>query len=217
MGKQFIDMKLNEKSISLFHGEYFRPTKRQLNEMSKYINGKAAGNVLKKKISNLVRRNIKRNFQMKRDAEHVPWKPLSKQTQRIRRKKGFGNGPPLIRTKKLWNSATGDQVVSFSRRGLLIRPRSGRGTQAHKWAMHNRPSNDMMPNPNGGPGDIPGRQFYYLDGESYQVIANIMLLDMIGNLSKVVRGKNREGIMLTALLAKAGQGDVTGDFLAGTF
>ena len=202
MAKPFVTMELNNRDIRLYRDGIFKPAKKQLKEIAKYVKGTVAGTVFKSKVGRLARLAIQRNFKMKRDASGVPWMPLEASTKRIRKKLGFAAGPPLIRSKRLFNSAAGAQTVTFSRRGLLIRPRSGRISLRHKYSLHNRPSDDFVKNPQGSGKDIPGRQFYYLDSDDYEIVAGIMLVDMVGRLNAFVRGKSAEGIAFNLHIKK---------------
>ena len=194
MAREGFKMTLNNKDISLFREGLFKPTKRQMQSIANYVNGTGVGNVFLQRVARLTRKSVRRNFRAKVDSKGRGWAPLEESTKATRKRKGFAQGPPLIASKKLFSSATGAQTVSFSRRGILIRPRVGRFSQGSKYALHNKETTESTPNPARSGGDIPGRQFYYLRDPEYNIIADIMLQDMVRNLTNILKGTSQEGI-----------------------
>ena len=196
----FITMTLNSRDIRLYHNDLFKPARKQLDYIRKFINGQAAGTVLKEKIGKLVSLAVARNFKQKRDVDKTPWLPLKDTTRNSRKSQGYAPGPPLIRSGKLHASATGSQVVTFNRNGIKIRPRVGYSSKNKlKYNVHNRPSTEFI---DAGNSMVPGRQFYYLNKQDFDAISAVMMTDLTKSLNGIARGKSAEGIGLNFRIIK---------------
>jgi len=144
---------------------------------------------------------IQKNFADKRDSRGNPWKELAPRTLRERRKQHVDHDQPLVRTGELFESATkGLKLrISMGGKGLALRAGFRSALGRKKFAMHNRPTSDVFVMrkregnedlggfDKGGGIEIPGREFFYLTREAWDIIETTVMMSILEGATRMSR------------------------------
>jgi len=160
-----------------------------LTEFKKQL-GRPTGHKVGQQILSIVRESIAYNFHQKVDSFGLPWDPLAETTRLDREMGGYPSSDPrLIRTRKLFDSATKNLNIRIHKNSYVITPGRSDALTMKKWIMHNRPTGDVI-GINTGDGNvikIPGREFFFLTNNQKNLIMDIVMTSAMINMSAAAR------------------------------